>query len=161
MGCLVIDVFLQDTAMGLDSFWELKLCFAELSFSQATDCNSTALFSVPFQKAEQRDISSSTSRVQLVWDLLGRRWSLPAFVWHRGKELLGIVHGLCSDLLWSENITDLFLKYVLLLFCVSHTSQDLSKISFTYWALVRLRWLTMQHRMSREWTIFFSCESLF
>lgn len=160
MGCLVIDVFLQDTAVGLDSFWELKLCFAELSSSQTTDGNSMALFSVPFQKAEQRDFSQHISGVACL-GLAGKEMKLACICMTQRKELLGIVHGLCSDLLWSENITDLFLKYVLLLFCVSHTSQDLSKISFTYWALVRLRWLTMQHRMSREWTIFFSCESFF
>lgn len=42
------------------------------------------------------------------------------------------------------------MKHVLLLFYVSQTSQDLSKTSFTYWVLVRLSRLSMQHGMARE-----------
>lgn len=56
-------------------FWELKLCFADLLFFQATDCNSLALVDVPFQNTEQREISPSISLMPPVWGLQGRRWS--------------------------------------------------------------------------------------
>lgn len=160
MCCLVIDVFVQDRAEGLSSFfWELKPCLAELSFFQATNCIASFHYSFPKHWTE-RDFSqhlSGTVYLGLTWKEM--KLSCICMAWR--KLLLGIVHGLCSDLLWFENITDLFLKYVLLLFCVSQPSQDLSKISFTYWTLVRLSWLTMQHQTSRDWPIFFSCESLF